>query len=266
MTTGSLRARDRRARPLQSQGFGESIHDQSIGRVKRRWKIVTGLAIATFVGVGVVLLYFKEYAPDRLRLPVRGIDVSHHQGRIDWSAVAADDVAFVYMKASEGGDHRDREFLRNIDEAGQFGLAVGAYHFFTFCRPGVDQAMNFIEAVSPVSAVLPPVVDLEFLGNCSRRPAPDELAGDVAAFLAIVESRFKQPVLYYATEEFLDAYGDAIPPRRLWVRSILREPDREGWTIWQYHPAGRVDGIEGDVDLNVLSGSLDDLMRTDGGA
>ena len=233
--------------------------------MRGRWIIVTGAAIAIFVGAGVFFLYFKEFEPDRTRFPVRGIDVSHHQGTIDWDAAAADDVAFVYMKASEGGDHRDREFPRNIDEAGKLGLAVGAYHFFTFCRPGVDQAMNFVAAVPPGSTVLPPVVDLEFYGNCSRRPSPDELAGDIAAFLDLVENRFRQPVLYYVTAEFLEAYGDAIPPRRLWVRSILRQPDREGWTIWQYHPAGRVDGIEGEVDLNVLSGNLDDLRIPGGG-
>lgn len=234
--------------------------------MNQRWRIATGVAIAIFVGAGVAYLSFKEFEPDRTRFPVRGIDVSHHQGRIDWDAVAADDVAFVFMKASEGGDHRDREFPRNIDAAGKLGLAAGAYHFFTFCRPGIDQAANFIEAVPHGSTDLPPVIDLEFYGNCSRRPAPEELAAEIAAFLEIVESRFKQRVLYYATEEFLEAYGDAIPPRRLWVRSIQREPDRQGWTVWQYHPAGRIKGIEGDVDLNVLSGSLDDLRMAGGGA
>jgi lysozyme len=62
-----------------------------------------------------------------------------------------------------------------------------------------------------------------------------------------------------AADEFLDAYGDAIPRRPIWIRSIMREPGEGGWVIWQYHPAGRVAGIEGDV--NVLSGPLDQLIN-----
>ena len=66
-------------------------------------------------------------------------------------------------------------------------------------------------------------------------------------------------VVYYVTAEFIEAYGNAIPPRPLWVRSILREPERKEWIIWQYHNSGQVEGIEGGVDLNVLSGGLDGL-------
>eukprot|EP01030_Chromulinospumella_sphaerica_P019884 gene19884-19787_t len=90
---------------------------------------------------------FRRWEPDPGRYPVRGIDVSHHQGTIDWTAVAADDVAFAYLKASEGGDHRDRTFAANWQAARAAGLKVGAYHFFTFCRPGADQARNFLAAV-----------------------------------------------------------------------------------------------------------------------
>jgi len=227
--------------------------------MERRWKLAIGLAVFALAGAGGAYLYYKEFQPDRDRFVLRGIDVSHHQGVIDWPSVAGDDVAFVYMKATEGGDHRDREFSRNLVEANKAGLPVGAYHFFTLCRPGIDQAQNFIDAVPSNATSLPPVVDLEFYGNCSRRPSPEEIGDDVEAFLEIVEGRFKRPVLYYATNEFLAAYGDALPPRRLWARSILREPDHDGWAIWQYHDAGRVDGIEGNVDLNVLPGPLDDL-------
>ncbi|MCW5716163.1 MAG: glycoside hydrolase family 25 protein [Bauldia sp.] len=204
-------------------------------------------------------LAYRNYEPDRVRFPVRGIDVSHHQGEIDWARVAADDVAFVFMKATEGGDHRDREFARNLDGALEAGLAVGAYHFFTFCRPGADQAANFLATVPDGMTTLPPVVDLEYGGNCDRRPTGAELRAELDAFLAPVESRFGREVLYYATEAFLADYGDAIAERPLWRRSIAWEPGNADWVVWQYHNAGTVDGVAGPVDLNVLKKGISSL-------
>lgn len=197
--------------------------------------------------------WFREYRPDRDRYPMRGIDVSHHQGVIDWKKVARDDVAFAYLKATEGGDFRDRAFARNWRGARDAGIAVGAYHFFTFCRPGADQAANVL-AVVPVEAdALPLAVDLEFGGNCGRTPDGATMRRELDAFLAPVERAYGKPALLYVTPEFLDAYRKQMPARALWRRSILRKPDGAApWRVWQYHNRGRVDGIAGPVDLNVF--------------
>ena len=220
---------------------------------------LAGLA-AVILMAGAVALYLHTYEPDRVRFPMRGIDVSHHQGVIDWPAVARDDVAFAYLKASEGGDFRDTRFEQNIAEADDAGLPVGVYHFFTFCRPGADQAVNFLDAIEGKPLSLPAAVDLEFVGNCEQRPTREEMAEEVSTFVDAVERELGQAVIYYVTSEFLDAYGEGLPPRRLWRRSVFREPATDDWLIWQYHPAGRVAGIDGDVDLNVLAGSLETLM------
>jgi lysozyme len=148
---------------------------------------VAGLVLACLVAAGC-FLYFRPFSPDRGRYPVRGIDVSHHQGLIDWQRVAADDVAFAVIKATEGGDHVDDAFALNLREARAAGLAVGAYHFFTFCRPGADQARNFISIVPRNQPLLPPVVDIEFGGNCPQRPSPEQLNAELSAFLAPVEA------------------------------------------------------------------------------
>lgn len=221
------------------------------------WGVAT-LALACVIALGGVA-YFRTYSPDRDRYPLRGIDVSHHQGRIDWRRVAADDVAFVVIKATEGGDHVDDAFGGNLREARAAGLAVGAYHFFTFCRPGADQAGNFISVVPHDQPLLPPVVDIEFGGNCPRRPSPEQLNAELQAFLGPVEAAFGKPVIVYLTDEAEAAYGGQIAARPLWLRSLLMEPDRRDWIYWQYHNRGRVNGIEGDVDLNVLQGGPEKL-------
>ncbi len=213
------------------------------------------LLLAMFAAIVALAAWwwFREYRPDRDRYPIRGIDVSHHQGSIDWSKVAGDDVAFAYLKATEGGDFRDRAFARNWREARDAGIAVGAYHFFTFCRPGADQAANVL-AVVPVEAdALPLAVDLEFGGNCGRTPDGATMRRELDAFLVPVERAYGKPALLYVTPEFLDAYRTHLPARALWRRSILRKLDGAApWRLWQYHNRGRVDGIAGPVDLNVF--------------
>ncbi|MEI9428839.1 glycoside hydrolase family 25 protein [Mesorhizobium sp. Cs1299R1N3] len=219
---------------------------------------LAGLALACVVVVGA-MVYFHTYSPNRGEYPVRGIDVSHHQGKIDWRRVAADDVAFAVIKATEGGDHVDNAFAGNLREARAAGLAVGAYHFFTFCRPGADQARNFISVVPHDQPLLPPVVDIEFGGNCPQRLSAEQLNTELRDFLGPVEAAFGKPAIIYLTDEAEAAYAGQIAARPLWLRSLLMEPDRRDWIYWQYHNRGRVDGIEGDVDLNVLQGGPEKL-------
>ncbi|OBQ96355.1 MAG: lysozyme [Mesorhizobium sp.] len=196
----------------------------------------------------------RAFPPDRSEFPIRGIDVSHHQGRIDWPRVAADDVVFAIIKATEGGDYVDDAFAENLRQARAAGLAVGAYHFFTFCRPGADQARNFISVVPRGEQLLPPVVDIEFHGNCPRRPSPAELNAQLLAFLGPVEAAYGKPAILYITDETAPTYAAHIAVRQRWLRSVRGPLNDDDWVYWQYLDTGRVDGIDGDVDLNVLKG------------
>jgi lysozyme len=214
--------------------------------------IACSVGLLTFVA-GLGALYIRFYEPDRTAYPVRGIDVSHHQKNIDWGKVAKDDVAFAFIKASEGGDHRDTRFATNWREAQAAGLKVGAYHFFTFCRSGSDQAKNFLDALGTDTGTLPAALDLEFGGNCNLKPEPSTIRAEIDSFLGAVERHTGKPVVLYVTPEFWDAYHPILPPRPLWIRSLFREPHQDKWDIWQYHNAGSIDGIAGRVDLNVVN-------------
>jgi len=215
-----------------------------------RFVIGSALLAGTFAGLG--WLYIVSYEPNRSTFPVRGIDVSHHQKDIDWRKVAADDVAFAFIKASEGGDHRDTRFAVNWKEAQAVGLKVGAYHFFTFCRSGSDQAKNFLDALGPDKGSLPAALDLEFGGNCNVTPEPSAIRAEIDSFLEPVERHTGKPVVLYVTPEFWEAYHHVLPKRPLWVRSLFRQPHQQEWSVWQYHNSGSVDGIVGRVDLNAV--------------
>lgn len=212
--------------------------------------VVGGLVIVVIVAA----LYLLTYRPDPGRFPIRGVDVSRHQGKIDWRMVAGDDIAFAYIKATEGGDWRDPQFRINWRDARKAGLATGAYHFFTLCRPGRDQARNFLAVLPRQDKMLPPVVDLEFVGNCKQRLTREELRAELDAFLGEVEGELGREVMLYVPVDFLAAYGPALPDRPLWRRSLFRPPRKNDWTFWQYHSAGQVDGVDGGVDLNVFNG------------
>ena len=114
--------------------------------------------------------YAIRWHPDDARYPSQGIDVSHHQGAIDWKLLPAQGVDFAYIKATEGADHRDTRFFDNWAGAQRARIPHGAYHFFTLCQPGARQAAHFI-AVAPREAdALPPALDLERMGPCRQGP------------------------------------------------------------------------------------------------
>lgn len=236
-----------------------------MARLTRRRTWLVAMVAGCFAGlIGIsAMIYLRACSPDRSAYPVRGVDVSHHQKEIDWPRVAADDVAFAIIKATEGGDHVDRLFARNLSEAKAAGLAVGAYHFYRFCKSGAEQARNFLATVPHDPDLLPPVIDIEFSGNCPDRPSVDKLRAEINTFLGLVEPAYGKPAIVYVIGEAERVYAAAMPDRTRWVRSLLRHPGHDNWVYWQYHNMGRVDGIDGDVDLNVLMGDatrLNDLL------
>lgn len=216
---------------------------------------VAGLAFVLIAALAAGLwLYARGWHPSDSEFPVQGIDVSHHQGRIQWPLLKSQGVDFAYIKASEGGDYRDPMFAANVKGAAESGIARGAYHFFTLCRSGADQAANFNSAVGNASDLLPPAVDLEFGGNCGAKPSRAALLRELGVFLQRVEARSGKPALLYLTEEFDAAYrvSEAVD-RPLWLRSLVRRPDygARPWRIWQASNFRRLRGIEDRVDWNV---------------
>ena len=214
-----------------------------------------GLALlAAAAGAGVAWLYASRWHPSDREFPNQGIDVSHHQGIIAWRELPSQGVDFAYIKASEGGDHRDRAFAANWSGAREAGIARGAYHFFTLCRSGADQAANFIAAVPAEADALPPAVDLEQLGNCSRTLSREAFHKELADYIRLVEGRYRKPVLLYLTREFDEAYDISARVRRpLWLRSLVLEPGwgARPWAVWQASSFRSLAGIRGRVDWNV---------------
>ncbi|HUT48242.1 MAG TPA: GH25 family lysozyme [Alphaproteobacteria bacterium] len=227
------------------------------GRHGKLAAIVLGIAAIGAAALGVGYTHYLDFEPAGERHPVHGIDISHHQGAIDWDALKRRQVRFVYMKASEGGDHVDTRFAANWRAADRAGIARGAYHFFTLCRPGIAQAHNFMRTVPVDGQAMPPAVDLEFGGNCKRRPEKAALLRELTNFLAAIERHYGKKPILYVTRGFHDRYlAGAFAEHGFWIRSIYFRPDLPGrpWLFWQFHDRGSRAGITGRVDLNVFYG------------
>lgn len=219
-------------------------------KVRRLLVALTPFAVLAFAAPNLA----GRWHPSDATYPHQGIDVSNHQGVIDWKALPGQGVDFAYIKATEGGDFTDKAFMRNWQGAAAAGIERGAYHFFTLCRPGAEQAAHFIASVPVDARALPPAVDLEYLGNCGGRPKVADLHKELGDFLAAVEAHYGKRAVLYLTEEFDRAYRiTSTYDRPLWLRSIVLEPDFGGqkWRIWQASNFRRLRGIAGRVDWNV---------------
>lgn len=226
------------------------------------------MAAIALAAVGASLLVGRQWwddlrtrlvAPSPKRFPVRGIDVSHHQGAIDWAQAQGAGVSFAFIKATEGVDFRDRRFAENWGRARATGLITGAYHFFTFCSPGLPQAENFLAVAPRDEPGLPLAVDVEFTGNCGAWQSLEDIRRELIAFVAHVQVQTGQPPLLYTTE---DVRRELVPAELhrhwYWIRNLWGEPSNGiNWQFWQYSDTGRVPGIRGPVDLNVFVGPIE---------
>lgn len=232
--------------------------------VRPRAALRVVLLVAPVVALVVLATGCGGSAPPHVRAALRsgevyGVDVSNHQGRIDWGRVADDRTAFAYVKASEGGDFTDSRFARNWDGAGDAGLRRGAYHFFTLCRHGAEQAANFLRSAPVDRDALPPAVDLELAGNCAARPGRAAVLAELDVFLASVERAWGRRALLYVGRDWERTYPVlARSDRPRWLVSAPGRP-QQAWTVWQLDGHAQVHGVRGEVDLDVAR--LADLER-----
>lgn len=182
-----------------------------------------------------------------------GIDVSSHQKTIDWGDVADAGVSFAYIKATEGTGYTDPKFAANWEGATKNGITPGAYHYFTLCSPGADQARDFLKAAPPDSGALPPALDLEFDGACEKRPEAEHANAEVKAFIRTVEKTWGRKLVVYSSKEWRLHYNlPHAEGRPDWLFSKSGRPDQENWAVWQLRFDGKIDGISTKVDIDVI--------------
>lgn len=199
---------------------------------------------------------------------LQGIDVSHFQQAVDWTAVARAGIEFCFIKATEGASHVDARFVSNWRAAAEAGLVRGAYHFFHPAISVTAQADLFLRTVPRLEPDdLPPVLDLE---------APEEWQGVpvlqraqlALGWLRAVEDRLHlTPILYLSPAFMTDILhnASALEQYPVWLAQYTTESAPNvpkpwtKWTFWQHTRQATLPGILSKVDLNRFNGTLDEL-------
>ncbi|MCD8353444.1 MAG: lysozyme [Clostridiales bacterium] len=199
-----------------------------------------------------------------------GIDVSAHQGDIDWEAVAADGVSFAMLRVgfrgygAEGTLNLDEYFLQNAQAAVEAGLDIGVYFFSqaTSAEEAEEEAAFVLEQLEGLTITFPVAYDWELIdaedsGETGARTddVDDETAAACAeAFCAAITQAGYQAALYVNNQTGYFSYDDAqLQSYFLWYAGYEQSyPDYYyAVDLWQYTESGAVDGIVGGVDLNI---------------
>ena len=193
-----------------------------------------------------------------------GIDVSAYQGEIDWPAVAADGIEFAILRLgyrgyTEGGLFMDQTFEANLQGALDAGLDVGVYFFSQAITPqeAEAEASFVLNAIGDRNVAYPIAFDWESIspGNSARTDGLDNdtLTQCANAFCAKIRGAGHTPAVYFnQTQGYLRYDLRELTGYTLWLAEYDSDPDfYYHFDLWQYSHTGRVNGIQGDVDLDL---------------
>ena len=213
-----------------------------------------------------------------------GIDVSHYDGKIDWTQARAQNIRYAYVKATQGVNSVDKTFqihwpaLAQTAASPQTKVYRGAYHFLSAEGDAAKQAQNFLSVMGTLGPEdLPPTMDLEWDvapggGDPSRADrwrnlSAGEIAAKVKVWLEAVEAATgRTPVIYTAASWWKDRMGQnsSLSKYPIWIadysaKSQLKEAPRtipgSVPSMWQFTEHGRVaNGFSTNVDVNIFKG------------
>jgi lysozyme len=202
--------------------------------------------------------YIWTTYPFFTRYPIRGIDISHHQGKIQWQKIAGQKIDFAYIKATEGISFVDPAFTYNWNASSRHGIIRGAYHFFSFTSPGSEQGKFIIQKVPNKPGCLPLVIDVEF-NAVMKIPPQKKIIAELKALIKIIQKEYGYtPVIYTTYEVFNYCLINCDIAFPIWIKDISTKPSLQKgkeWLFWQYSHTGKLNGINGHVDLNVFNGN-----------
>lgn len=194
-------------------------------------------------------------------MPIKGIDVSKHNGTIDWVKVKNDGIKFVIIRGGYGNSYVDPQFKVNIEGAIKNGIDVGVYWFSyaTNESKAKEEALKCLEVLKPYkdNITYPVFYDFEYDSvNYAKKQGisvTKNMASNMAkVFLKEIKNAGYIPGLYtnldfsknYFTSEVLNTYDT-------WIAQYSSKCTYSSkYTMWQYSEKGKVAGINGNADMN----------------
>lgn len=194
---------------------------------------------------------------------VLGVDVSEFQGEVDWYAVKAAGIEFAILRTgyrgmTQGLLKEDQCFRQNLEGAANAGLKLGVYFFSQAVTPeeAEEEADYVLEILDGQALTFPVAFDWEpITGDEARTDGLDgeEMTRCAAAFCKRIEDAGYRPAVYFnQTQGYLRYDLRELTDYELWLAEYGAVPDfYYHFDLWQYSHTGRVDGIQGDVDLDL---------------
>lgn len=248
---------------IESLGYVESIFEVGTDFEQAEDESILGILESN---------YEKDDIPEAAKISV-GIDVSSHQGNIDWTKAAASGVEFAMVRigyrASESGEIKEDSSARyNMQEAAANGIMVGVYFFSTAvtAEEAIEEAEWTADFIAQYPITYPVVYDCENYdkeGSRQYQLTAEERTEIACVFMEHIREAGYTPMFYASKNELTDStkwiISEIMKSYDIWLCWYTQEiyPDVErpeysgSYSMWQYTNEGTVSGIKGAVDLNV---------------
>lgn len=197
----------------------------------------------------------------------RGIDVSAHQGKINWAQVAASGVDFAIIRAgfrgqTAGAIYEDAYFKTNVAGATANGIKVGIYFYSTAVNENeaLEEAAWVVNKISTYRITYPVVYDFEDFGayRCANVGGA-QATSNALTYLSFVQANGYEPMMYANKSDITNKLSRGAFQMKFWLAHYTKQTDYSGnYQMWQYTSKGSVPGIAGNVDMNIAYFSYGD--------
>ena len=240
--------------------------------LKLNRKIKYGFILITlFTSIIITSFYFTKFKKNTFKSEnlnisnsnhLFGIDISHHNGVINWDELTKSKhpIKYVFIKATEGEKLVDRRFHHNWEKATEKGYIKGAYHFY---RPDINSATQFNHFSSTVKlnkGDLLPVLDVEKSSRLGR----ENLIKGIRNWVNLCEQKYGvKPIIYSGRKFYSEFLKDEFSECPLWIASYSNENSigNIDWDLHQFTEKVIIKGIPEKVDGNNFKGDLDKLKE-----
>lgn len=208
---------------------------------KTRLRLLGAVLLLALIAGGYAWWHMQHWTPDRAIYPMQGVEIGADDEGVDWAALKAIGADFAYIDASASAFARDPAFSRNLGDANDAKMKVGAVHRYDPCQPAEKQAANFVTVVPRDDNLLPPAVELAMTAdNCPVKVSDAAVESELTTFLNQVETHTGKPAILKLMPGFEDRYAMASRvDRNLWLVRDRLQPDYAGrpWTMWTANSA-----------------------------
>lgn len=250
----------------------EAQNNKKTKYIFRNTKLLIGIIIGQFIIIIGIIFFFLTYDTsinDKTENPsissseyIFGIDISHYQGRIDWSEMRTSHhpIEYIFIRSTMGTSGKDKFFKENWEKAKQNNYIRGAYHYYRPNENSAKQFENYKSAVDIDVGDFVPILDIEKESKFGN----ENLREGVLNWLTLAEQEYGvKPMIYTGLifyQDILKGYIDEYP---LWIAAYTGKHrlKNEIWTFHQFTEKVRVKGIRTTVDGNDFMGEIEDLKK-----